>query len=139
MPKDNIRNYIHRSIAILIIIIQIVTFNVKKNERMLLNYPIIYWLPLFLLGAIFLGLLLNGSYIIYKSYEFWKSPGIINDPLRVKQKDIKQKLIIEKTLSFTDSSNLSDSKSNWMQKNWFLIKQEMKSERINNTCMKPCI
>ena len=98
MPKDNIRNYMHRSIAILIIIIQIVTFNVKKNERMLLNYPIIYWLPLFLLGAIFLGLLLNGSYIIYKSYEFWKSPGIINDPLRVKQKDIKQKLIIEKTL-----------------------------------------
>lgn len=84
----NARNYAHRGIVILICVVQILILNFKDSK----NWSSVGMktLPLVLLTLLFIGLIVNGGYTIFKSVEFWRSPNLIDPKLMIEQNGKKK-------------------------------------------------
>ena len=81
--RQNVRNYIHRGIIVLICFFQIMTLYIRKETHPADSF--VYWLPAVLLFLIVAGFLCTGTYIIHQSVEFWKGPDLADEMLKLEQ------------------------------------------------------
>ena len=83
LKYQNIRIIANYSIAVAICVVQgaIVKLNTGYND----DSSIIYWLPFLILVLLTFGLIMNGAYISYLGYKWFKKDGIINHKMKITQ------------------------------------------------------
>lgn len=89
---DNIRLLIHRLLILLVICFQVFaqqTVTQSDSETFRSVYP---WIIIALLA---IGGILNGSYIVWKTYLWIRKPGIIDMKLFIQQKGTTNKLPVD--------------------------------------------
>ena len=111
LPKWNLRNLLHRFVVLALLVTLVVAMNLPGFRSSLV-------LPLLLLSFLALSLLLTGSYTLYSSLLFWRSPSTIDDQLRIQQANL-----LTKTIELTPRS------TSWIPRNEFT--HSARSDRIN--------